>query len=358
MVQTNETQQAFYDTNGHGPITADDVCLVVDRQVTDETIAERFEGVDLLPDYVAEAGRRLYLWRGSDRVSEDEFMAAARRLTSGPSRDEDRARTLATMRALAREGFELNALLKDEDGFDADASVLARFHAEARPAATGIEGVVDYVATYQIPACAYLQYLWDGCEALSAPPFNADAYVLPTDREDGYDLICGWTGCQAGGRMEYAVRNVTDDDAGRRLFLRMLAKFLLDVHLHDVRIVTYDGGAFVTAATHAVAALWVRLTQSLGTAHVGTCRVCGKPFVAKNERRWKTRYCQANGACAKAYARTKVVLGGMADGKSFEEAVAETRNIGPSRVIEIVRRNRHILREEYPQLDLDQILKE
>lgn len=356
MLRSNETQQAFYDTNGHGPVTAADVCELVDREVSDEAIAERYAGVDLLPDYVADAGRRLYLWRGSERVGEAEFMDAARRLTSGPSKDEDRRRSLSTLRMLVREAFELCAMLQDEDGFDCDDATLARFHAQKAPAATGRTDVVDYTATYEIPACGYLQFLWDGCEDISAPPFNADAYVLPKDPSDGYDLICGWSGCQAGGVMKFSTRDATDDEEGRREFLHMLAKFLLDVHLHDVRVVTYGVGKVTKAARHAVAAVWIRLVGSLNTDHVGTCRVCGKPFVATNERRWRTRYCQPNGACSKAYARTKVVLSTVATGVPFEEAVAQTKNIGAKRVVDIVRRNQHALHEEFPEVDLGAIM--
>lgn len=355
MVKENVTQQAFIDLGGHGPVTTDDVCRVVDASYPDSVIQERFEGVDLLPDYVAEAGRRLYLWRGSERIGEAEFMEAARRLTSGPNLDEDRVRTIATMRMLARAGFELNALINDEDGFDCDAALLSRFHAEVRPAATGLADEVDYVATWEIPACSYLQYLWDGCERLSSPPLNADACLLPNDPSEGYDLICGWAGCRGGARLEFAVRNASDDEAGARGFLGSLAKFLLDVHLTDIQLVTYGGGKMTTIARHAVAALWVCLTRSLNVDHVGTCRVCGKPFVATNERRWRTRYCQPNGACSKAYARTKMVLSSMADGTPFDEAIKSTHNIGAKRVMQIVRRNRHALREEFPTVDLEAI---
>ena len=358
MVQRQDVQQAYYDTHGTGPVTDDDVLLVVDRAVPDDMVLERLAGADLLPDYVADAGRRLYLWHGSDRMSEAEFARAARRITSAPDPAEDRARSVALLRTLARDAFELCAMLQDEDGFDCDEGALARFHAEARPAESGLEGVVDYVASYDVPPCSYLQFLWDGCEAVAGQPLNGDAYLVRDgDEGEGYDLICGWVGATARMRMELALRDATDDEDGRRAFLRALARLLLDVHLHDVRLVAYGVGGLTAMATHAVAAVWVSLARSVGSEHVGTCRVCGKPFVATNERRWKTRYCQPHGGCSRAYARVRQVMAAVEEGATLEEACAQVKNIGIKRVIEIVARNRHALRQEFPGADLEALLE-
>ena len=137
-----------------------------------------------------------------------------------------------------------------------------------------------------------------------------------------------------------------------------ICKFLLDVHLHDCQIVTYDVGKQVIAAKHAVAAFWVGLRQGVDVGRAGTCRVCGKPFIATNERRNKARYCNPRGGCPRAYVRTRQVLGAMQESATLDEALEGVEGISHDRVIEIVRRNRFGLGKEFPELDLDSITEE
>lgn len=157
--------------------------------------------------------------------------------------------------------------------------------------------------------------------------------------------------------MSITMRDVPDNARGWHTFMDYLLKFLLDIHLHDVQIVTYDVGKQLCVAKHAVAAVWVCLREELSGARAGVCRVCGKPFIASNERKEKARYCQQGGTCAKAFARARKVLEAVDAGTGLDEALDSIGKISRRKLADIATRNYYVLSLEFPNVDMETLAR-
>jgi len=351
MVVEDMVQQAFYNGSAVGDVTFSDVLMLVGEDAGIPEVAQRFEGADLLPDYLSARARSLLSLHGT--FGEGAAAAHAKYTELLKLRVDDaegRERDLETLRMFVREAFALFELLQNEEEHPVTSATLDA-HGIAR--ARNGKGKVDLTASYLLPACDYLQFLSDGCDTLSARPFFCDCRVEPLDSDDGRDAVLGWSANRGGARMSFTVHGLPANDAGSKRFMGYLLKFLLDVHLHDVQVVTYDTGKQLCVAKHAVAATWVCLREELSGARAGVCRVCGKPFIASNERKEKARYCQQGGTCAKAFARARKVLGAVNEGSDLEDALDGIGKISRRKLADIASRNYYVLSLEFPNVDME-----
>ena len=353
MVVYDEVQQAFYNYSEQGRLSFDDVLSLVGDEATDAEVAARFQGMDLLPPYREEALRRLVLWHGAKKISEATYKRYSQKLRSAWDPQIDSEFCIEALRELVRYAFALYELLQNPGEHPVGESDLARFNAAKEPAETGAEGLVDVVAQFDVPACSYLQFLAEGCDSLAGRPFHCSCYVLPIDPRDDADPLVGWLLNESGATVEFAMHDLPDNETGYLRFLESLLKFLLDVHLHDAQIVTYGVGKRAVAAKHAVAAVWSCMRDGLDSGRAGVCRVCGKPFIAVNERKSKVRYCQQNGSCSRAFARVRKVLEIVESGAPLDDALDAVDGIGRKRFEDIARRNYHILSLEFGDVDME-----
>lgn len=350
MVVQDMVRQAFYNGSDAGGVTFDDVLMLVGDEAPIGEVAGRFEGADLLPDYLTATAKRLFALHGSFGDGAQEAYRRYSGLLDGRDADEWRERDLETLRMLVRDAFALFELLQNEDEHPVTEAALARFGVGRVP---GREtGTADFSAGWLLPACDYLQFLSDGCDKLSARPFFCDCSVEALDAGDGRDAVIGWGANEGGARMELRMRGLPDNARGWRTFMDYLLKFLLDVNLHDVQLVTYDAGKQVCVAKHAVAAVWVRMREELSGGRAAVCRVCGKPFIAANERKERARYCQQGGTCAKAFARARKVLEAVDGGEPLDDALAGIGKISRRKLSDIAARNYYVLSLEFPNVDM------
>ncbi|MBQ9001131.1 MAG: hypothetical protein IJ087_04680 [Eggerthellaceae bacterium] len=351
MVVEDMVQQAFYNGSASGDVTFDDVLMLVEEDAGLADIADRFDGADLLPDYLSQSAKSLIALHGAfGKGAKAAYLRYSELLERRNARDW-RERDLETLRMLVREAFSLFELLQNEEEHPVGAATLEshgvkRSHARKR-------GTVDLTASYLLPACDYLQFLSDGCDVLAARPFFCDCRVEPLEEGEGRDAVVGWAANRGGALMSFTVRDVPDNARGWRMFMDCLLKFLLDVHLHDVQVVTYDVGKQVCVAKHAVASVWVCLREELSGARAGVCRVCGKPFIASNERKEKARYCQQGGTCATAVARARTVLEAVDAGAGLDEALDSIGKISRRKLTDIATRNYYVLSLEFPNVDME-----
>lgn len=353
MVEYDAVQQAFYNYSERGQVSFDDVLALVGYEATDADVAARFQGIDLLPPYTEEAIRRLVIWRGARKLPEAAYKRYSSRLRTAWDPEFDREFCLETLRDLVRTAFSLYELLQNPGEHPVAEADLARFGASKEPAETGAAGLVDVTASFDVPACGYLQFLSEGCDSLSGRPFYCSCTVLPIDPADDADPLVGWLLNESGASVRFTMHDLSDDESGYRRFLEALLKFLLDIHLHDAQVVTYDVGKRVVAAKHAVAAVWSCMRDGLDTGRAGVCRVCGKPFMATNERKSKARYCQQNGSCSRAFARVRKVLEIVETGATLDEALESVDGIGRRRFEDIARRNYYVLSLEFGGVDME-----
>ncbi|MBQ9043800.1 MAG: hypothetical protein IJ111_13425 [Eggerthellaceae bacterium] len=351
MVVEDMVQQAFYNGSAAGDVTFGDVLMLVEDDAGIDDVAERFEGADLLPDYLSGHARALISIHGAfGKGAKAAYLRYSELLEQRNARDW-RERDLETLRMLVREAFSLFELLQNEEEHPVTVAVLDVHGVKrSKPKA---DGRIDLTASYLLPACDYLQFLSNGCDSLSARPFLCDCRVEPLEEGEGRDAVIGWAANKGGARMSFTVHDVPDNARGYRSFMGYLLKFLLDVHLHDVQLVTYDGGKQLCVAKHAVAAVWVCLREELSGARAGVCRVCGKPFIASNERKEKARYCQQGGTCAKAFARARKVLEAVNDGADLEDALGGIGKISRRKLADIASRNYYVLSLEFPNVDME-----
>lgn len=352
MVVYDEVQQAFHNYSEQGKLSFDDVLSLVGDEATDAEVAARLQGIDLLPPYAEEALRRLVLWRGAKKISEATYKRYSQKLRSTWDPQLDREFCIETLRELVRCAFALYELLQNPGEHSMGEAELERFNAAKRAAETGAAGMVDIAASFDVPACSYLQFLSAGCDSLSGRPFYCSCHVAPIDPRDEPDPLVGWLLNESGATVEFAMHDLPDNATGYRRFLESLLKFLLDAHLHDAQIVTYDVGKRAVAAKHGVGAVWSCMRDGLDAGRAGVCRVCGKPFIAVNERKSKARYCQQNGSCTRAFARVRKVLEIVESGTPIDEALDAVDGIGRKRFEDIARRNYHILSLEFGDVDM------
>ena len=346
MVVKDIRQSAYYRGHDVPDLDAASVLALVSDETSDEDALRALEGMPLLPDYRMQAARRLLLWRGAGGLDEGSAEELRARISDGMDPEEDRRRVVGTLRALMRLAFRACEILDNPGEHALDGAELAGLGLEASPSAQD-GALLDYRFVWPVPACSYLQAAWLGCEGLAGAPFWCECTVLPEDPADDWNPVLGWAGNTHGATLCFSQRGVADGRAGREEAVRTLLKFLLDLGLSDCRVVTYDGGKELVAAPHAVAAAWSTLREQMDVGRAGVCRVCGRPFVAIGERKSKARYCQPNGACSKAFRRTRGVLRAVAEGAELEYAVAHTAGISLARFADIALRNRASLETEY-----------
>lgn len=350
MVSEDMVRQAFYNGSAVGGVTFADVLMLVGDEAPIGEVAARFEGADLLPDYLSARARSLVAIEGAFGKGAgkafDGYTALLERRDAGEWRERD----LETLRMLVREAFALFELLQNEEEHPVTAETLEAFG--VRRTRGRRPGTADYEASWLLSACDYLQFLSDGCDALAARPFFCDCRVEPLEGGDGRDPVLGWAANTGGARMAITMRGAPDNARGWRRFMEYLLKFLLDANLHDVQLVTYDAGKQVCVAKHAVAAVWVCLREELSGGRAAVCRVCGKPFIASNERKEKARYCQQNGSCSKAFGRARKVLEAVEAGSSLDDALGGIGKISRRKLADIASRNYYVLSLEFPNVDM------
>ncbi len=81
-----------------------------------------------------------------------------------------------------------------------------------------------------------------------------------------------------------------DSEAGIRRALSNLCDLLMTLHIGDVRTIAIDGQEIRSIAT-GIGSLWWSALDAMRIGRLGACEVCGKPFIANNERGKKRKYC-------------------------------------------------------------------
>lgn len=81
-----------------------------------------------------------------------------------------------------------------------------------------------------------------------------------------------------------------DSDTGIRRALTDLCDMLMTLHMGDVRTIVIDGQEVRSIAT-GIGSLWWSALDAMRIGRLGACEVCGKPFIANNERGKRRKYC-------------------------------------------------------------------
>lgn len=81
-----------------------------------------------------------------------------------------------------------------------------------------------------------------------------------------------------------------DSDAGIRRVLVNLCDMLMTLHMGDVRTIVIDGQEARSIAS-GIGSLWWSALDAMRIGRLGVCEVCGKPFIANNERGKRRKYC-------------------------------------------------------------------
>lgn len=91
-------------------------------------------------------------------------------------------------------------------------------------------------------------------------------------------------------RLICALGYYEDSDAGIRRALTDLCDSLMTLHMGDVRTIVIDGQEVRSIAT-GIGSLWWSALDAMRIGRLGVCEVCGKPFIANNERGKRRKYC-------------------------------------------------------------------
>lgn len=91
-------------------------------------------------------------------------------------------------------------------------------------------------------------------------------------------------------RLICALGYYEDSDAGIRRVLTNLCDMLMTLHMGDVRTIVIDGQEVRSIAT-GIGSLWWSALDAMRIGRLGACEVCGKPFIANNERGKRRKYC-------------------------------------------------------------------
>lgn len=81
-----------------------------------------------------------------------------------------------------------------------------------------------------------------------------------------------------------------NSDTGIRRALTNLCDTLMTLHMGDVRTIVIDGQEGRSIAT-GIGSLWWSALDAMRIGRLGVCEVCGKPFIANNERGKRRKYC-------------------------------------------------------------------
>lgn len=91
-------------------------------------------------------------------------------------------------------------------------------------------------------------------------------------------------------RLLCAMGYYEDSEWGIRRALSNLCDLLMTLHMGDVRTIAIDGQEIRSIAT-GIGSLWWSALDAMRIGRLGACEVCGKPFIANNERGKKRKYC-------------------------------------------------------------------
>lgn len=91
-------------------------------------------------------------------------------------------------------------------------------------------------------------------------------------------------------RLICALGYYEDSDVGIRRALTNLCDTLMTLHMGDVRTIVIDGQEIRSIAT-GIGSLWWSALDAMRIGRLGVCEVCGKPFIANNERGKRRKYC-------------------------------------------------------------------
>lgn len=91
-------------------------------------------------------------------------------------------------------------------------------------------------------------------------------------------------------RLMCALGYYEDFDTGIRRALTNLCDMLMTLHMGDVRTIVIDGQEVRSIAT-GIGSLWWSALDAMRIGRLGACEVCGKPFIANNERGKRRKYC-------------------------------------------------------------------
>lgn len=91
-------------------------------------------------------------------------------------------------------------------------------------------------------------------------------------------------------RLICALGYYEDSGAGIRRSLLNLCDTLMTLHMGDVRTIVIDGQEVRSIAT-GIGSLWWSALDAMRIGRLGACEVCGKPFIANNERGKRRKYC-------------------------------------------------------------------
>ena len=81
-----------------------------------------------------------------------------------------------------------------------------------------------------------------------------------------------------------------NSESGIRRALSNLCDLLMTLHLNDVQTIAINGQEVRSIAT-GIGSLWWSALDAMRIGRLGACEVCGKPFIANNERGKKRKYC-------------------------------------------------------------------
>ena len=82
-----------------------------------------------------------------------------------------------------------------------------------------------------------------------------------------------------------------NDAPGIKAALQAVADGLFTLHLTDVRTVSANGGQEERSIATGLSSLWWYALDAMRIGRLGACVVCGRPFIANNERGKKRKYC-------------------------------------------------------------------
>ncbi len=91
-------------------------------------------------------------------------------------------------------------------------------------------------------------------------------------------------------RLICALGYYEDSDVGIRRALTNLCDTLMTLHMGDVRTIVIDGQEIRSIAT-GIGSLWWSALDAMRIGRLGACEVCGRPFIANNERGKRRKYC-------------------------------------------------------------------
>ena len=352
MVAFHRVGQYVSKPTGTPAVTGEDVLLFVESDMP--SIRGRFANMEFLPPYIGRIEDRALRHHIDGTLGDDAFTRVEALISSSDclfrkNNELNVARCYECACKFIRIAFELFELSHNPEEHSVNDEVIKALGVVNEHVERGVR-VTTYA--YNLPACEYLQFISDACDEVRKEPLCVDCFLDPIG-DFAPDPIAGWLACTEGAQLIYTTR-VPERSGSRRRSLDYLLAFLLDVHFVGVRQLfnVNKPGDYLLVATDALTALWVALRDELGEGgRAGECRVCGRRFIAHDERKEKRRYCSAS--CQKAFRRTREVLSLINDGMEPSLAAKQIAGISLKRAANIAARNRYVLEKEFKGVDFD-----